>query len=582
MRHIFIYASLFFLAFGSSNKSPLSNHGGIIPAKRNKLNKIFVISVGVSAKFNNEYKINQGEYAVQIPCPTCITDAKGISRYIKDLKRKLPNTIDTVLSWEYPMQLASKKNLDEAFFQIQQQSAPDDILLFYYASASWGNTLNAETKQFEGYYNLKDDNNGYSQNESFTLSDLKTLTDRIAARRQLVVFDTGFGDLIQNDFYKNFFSDNPTQALFTQKERIILCPETSSSESMDVDGMLKGDLFKLITNMPDSLNVFTLFDDQKQTMIKKSRFKKFMQQWYQVQQEGFAQIKILREQQYLEILTAIKPIQNNGKRGNILLNSTASKEKEENLADEELKKKAQKKALVIATNKYMANQQWPDLRNALNDGEVFAGLLKKNGYNVISKINATQDDILDAITELCNNSSNPYDQHIVYIAGHGYYDKVQKAGFVVCYDSKALKEINNPGAKELKYYLDYTVLFRNMELLNKVVLITDVCFGGTSMNSMLQSKQTVTPLKKETPEKNPYKRVLSSGIIEVDDFVRLHNGTVSDHSPFAEKLLSQFQQTKANSLSFESLFDALNKPSLMPRPIEFIFGENVKPNEFIF
>lgn len=583
MRHLHVIAFLMIVALIPSFNAAAADYG-VSPNKRSRLNKVFVISIGVSAKLNkNEFNIQPGtEYAVQFPCPTCVKDAKGIGQYMQALKKRLPNNIDSVISWEFTNGTAGKSNINEAFFQIQQRSTPDDVLLFYYASASWGNTLNPESNEFEGYYDLQDGNNGYNKTGAFTLSDLKTMTDRVAARRQLLVFDTGFGDLIQTDFYKNFFSDNPAQAVFTQKERIIVCPETSSSESRDVDGELKGDLFKLISNMPDSFHVFTLFDDQQQTMVRKSKYKKFMERWFQVQQEGFAQVKILREQQYLQILTAIKPIQSNGKRGNVVINSGGKKEDETKLADETLQKNAVKKALVIATNGYDARQQWPDLRNAINDGEVFAALLKKNGYQVTIKINAPQDDLLDAITELSRSSNNPYDQHVVYIAGHGLYDTADKAGYIVCKDSKPLKDPNNPSAKELKYYLDYTVLFRNMEQLNKVVLITDVCFGGTSMNSMLQSKQTVDPQKNEQPQKNPYRRVLSSGIIEVDDFVKLHNGTISKHSPFAEKLLAQFRQAKSGSMSFEFLFDALNKPGLKPRPVEFIFGENIKPNEFVF
>lgn len=582
MRQMYILTSFFTLLCLQAFSTPTGTFGTIL-GNRNKLNKVFVISIGVSGKYNTPATVQPDQtYLVQFPCPTCETDARGISQYIKGLKKSLPNSIDTVISYEFSTSSASKKEMNEAFFQIQQQSKADDVLLFYYASSNWGNTINKETNLFERYYNLIDGNKQYSSDAAFTLSDLKTLTDRVAARRQLVIFDTGSGELIQADFYKNFFSDNPAQAIFTQKERIILCPENYSSQSKDIDGVEKGDLYKLISNMPTTLNVFTLFEDGQQNMVKKSRFKEFMQRWYQVQQEGFAQVKILREQQYLQILTAIKPIQSNGKRGNVLINRGGKKEDETKLADETLQKNAVKKALVIATNEYDARQQWPDLRNAINDGEAFAALLKKNGYQVTIKINAPQDDLLDAISELSNSSNNPFDQHIVYIAGHGYYDESQKAGFIVCNDSKPLKDLNNPGAKELKYYLDYTVLFRNMEQLNKVVLITDVCFGGTSMNSMLQSKQTVDPKKNEQPQKNPYKRVLSSGIIEVDDFVKLHNGGISKHSPFAEKLLAEFNQAKSDSMSFELLFDALNKPSLKPRPVEFIFGENIKPNEFVF
>ena len=134
---------------------------------------------------------------------------------------------------------------------------------------------------------------------------------------------------------------------------------------------------------------------------------------------------------------------------------------------------------------------------------------------------------------------------------------------------------------ELDSYLDYTVLFKNIDAsLNKIVFITDVCFGGISGNSLLQSKININPNNEKDKLKNPYKKVLASGVTVVDDFIRLQNG-VSENSPFAAALLDILKNKKEN-LNFEGLFSEIKKKRLSPSPIDFIFGTVVMPSDFVF
>jgi hypothetical protein len=195
--------------------------------------------------------------------------------------------------------------------------------------------------------------------------------------------------------------------------------------------------------------------------------------------------------------------------------------------------------------------------------------------------NKPRDSIMAAISELCDDVSNPYNQYVIYFAGHGFYNTRQNAGYIVCKNSKAIKDYAKPSMVELDSYLDYTVLFKNIDAaLNKVVFITDVCFGGTSLNSLMQAKATISPNSERDKLKNPYKRVLASGVTEVDDFIKLQNG-VSENSPFASALLD-ILKTKKGSLSFEDLFSEIRKKQLCPSPIDFTFGTIAKPSEFLF
>ena len=567
----FRYVSVFILLFFLNN----SLHAGRIIVS-NSLNKVYVISIGISREDNN---ITARSFYVNAPCEVCLSDAKGFPVYLNDLKKKLPGTIDSVISYSYINADIDVDELYKTFRKIQDQAKAGDVFVFYYAGSAWGMHKNVETGNNEGFYliNNKQKDSANVARYSFTLSILKALTDRIAAQRQLIIFDTGNGQVIAPDYYKNFFSDNPAKAFFTKKNRIVICPENISSESVDEKtGVYKGDLFKVISSMPDSLNVFTFFDTEDHSSQSINNYKNFMKDWYAQQLHCRAQLKVLQEKEYLQILTAIKPDLANRKRG-----ADGDEPPETGKVDSTFGSR-KKKALVIATNIYEASL-WRPLRNPVNDGRAVAEILQKDyGYQVDTLFNAAGDIVLDAISRLCDDVENPYSQYIIYFAGHGYYDPKQKTGYVVCRDSKPIKELYRPSMSELKSYLDYTVLFKKIDAsLNKVVLITDVCFGGTALNSVLPINPNIDPKAGKDKLKNPYKRVLASGITEVDDFIRLQSGEISGNSPFAMALMDILKNKKEH-LSFETLFSDIAQKKLSPDPVDFIFGSISKPSEFIF
>jgi|GEM_PF-6855896 len=559
-----------------------TNGGGPgLPIKKDR-KTVYVISIGLS---NNENKyIKDSSNKIEFyntSCPVCLTDATGLTAYIKQLRNKTVNQIDTVVAYQFINKDINLDSLYKVFVNIQNSAKPKDIFVFYYAGISLGKTFT--NGAIEGFYainkkiGIPDKDNIYS----FNLRILKALTDRIAATRQLIIFDTGEGGIIEADYYKNFFSDNPAEAYFTRKNRIVICPEHMSSETNDPkDGTKKGDLFRVISNMPDSLNVFTLFDTTMYSrMTPHSVYKKFMKTWYEQQLDCGAQIKILKEVDYLRLLSAIKNnYAGSGKRG--IGSDESGNPKSDEAALTMAKRK--KKALIIATGDFDASGQWRPLKNAVNDGIAVADILQKEyGYEVQTVFNKPKDSILNAINNLCNEPANPYSQYIIYFAGHGFYDPRQHSGFIVCKNSRAIKDLARPNPVELDSYLDYRILFGVIDAsLNKVVFITDVCFGGTSLNSVIQSHASTTPMSEKDKQKNPYKHVLASGVTEVDDFVRVQNG-ISENSPFAMALLGILKSKKDN-FSFEDLYSEIKRKGLNPSPIDFIFGTDAKPSEFLF
>jgi hypothetical protein len=266
-KFIFLIA---FLICILSLKSTLSFAGYVKKIKQ----KVYVISIGISNKNDSIPNFNNGFYFLN-ECKACLSDASGIVNYISKLK-----SVDTVIKYEYINSNINIDTLYKTFSDVQKKATASDIFMFYYAGISWGKMYNTELSSNEGFYALNKINTYQDiNNNSFTLRTLKVLTDRIAAQRQLIVFDAGEGGIIENDYYKNFFSANPIDAYFTKKNRVVICPENFSFESYDKkEGIIKGDLYKVISNMPDSLNIFNLFDTsyKKSSSTNNTTYKRFM------------------------------------------------------------------------------------------------------------------------------------------------------------------------------------------------------------------------------------------------------------------------------------------------------------------
>jgi len=526
--------------------------------------KLYVLSIGFSPAATEK----TGSYTSYMPCDICLSDAKGMAAYFEQLNKRR-RIASEVITYTYTAGITTD-TLNAIFNRLQLLLQPQDVLVFYYASSSWG-IRQDENNNPEGLYVLSAEKAG-NDYQGFTLRQLKMFTDRIAAKKQLIIFDTGNGDVIQPDYYRNFFSDNVSEALFSRKNRVIFCPEKYSSETYDpVTKTVKGDMYKAISSLPDTFNVMNVFD----TGVSRNgnAYKQFMRNLYANQLGLLTHITILKEVDYLKMLSAIK-IQGDGKRGFSLPNKP--------VAIDSSFTQRKKKAVIIATSQYGA-PIWQTLTNPVNDGAAAEQLFKKMGYEVVALYNQPKDEILNALSEVTGSEvKNPYDQFIIYFAGHGYYDPRQKAGYIVCADSKNLKDPFKPTMTELGSYIDYTVLFRNLNELNKVVLITDVCFGGTSVNSMLQASKEADPSGERNKQLNPFKKVLASGIREVDDFIRYQDGSISRHSPFAAALMNVLGRA-SKPLSFEEVYAQLKSDaSLNPTPIEASFGLEKIPNTFVF
>lgn len=544
-----------------------------------KKQRVFVLSIGFEGKQNWKPadKIDLFGYTY---CPTCKSDATFLASYFQKINGTKDRQVDTVITRVIDGPI-TQDSLFAEFASLRSAMRTDDIFIFYYASGFWGSMTNAVSGQQESYYLLStqiSSEQNVSQ-YSFTLKTLKQLTDQLPGKDQLIVFDTGLGEVIRRDFNANFFSSDPVTASATRKNRLVLCAEKTGSESRDsADGKVKGDIVRIITSMPVANNITQLFTgkDAKGDL----RYKATMTSLWNAQNCCYATIQLLSENDYLQTLLHISSNLGGAKRST--MTRPAASEKAATPSPAMLMEKRRKHAIIIASNQYQAGQLWRELVTPGNDAREIAGILKKQyGYDTTLLWNPGKKDMLRVIDEIVYNEEiNPYSQYIIYFAGHGYWAPNRKLGYIVPSDALSLTDPYKPASQELDTYLDYATLFGMLNQLNKVLLITDVCFGGTSFNSLMGRQNEVNPDKDETNKSvNPYRLILASGITEVDDFVRLHDGSVSKHSPFASGLIDILKGANGK-LSVETLFAQLKDRELNPTPVSRLFGSITEPNEF--
>jgi hypothetical protein len=219
-------------------------------------------------------------------------------------------------------------------------------------------------------------------------------------------------------------------------------------------------------------------------------------------------------------------------------------------------------ALVIGTDIYNGKPDWGNLNNPCYDAKSIAASLEKNfNFNVSLLLDMPADSIYKQILKL-STSLSPTDQLFVFVAGHGDFDeKLFDDGFIVCSNSKPLKE--DPYRNT---YIQYSKLSRMINKLpaQQILLMLDVCFGGTFDERVARSKNRskTTPADmdsesffREKMKKKTRLYLTSGGKIEVPD------GYSGQHSPFAVKLLQAMDAKGGSSgiLTASDLFKFVEK-----------------------
>ncbi|MFZ6010095.1 MAG: caspase family protein [Bacteroidota bacterium] len=233
-------------------------------------------------------------------------------------------------------------------------------------------------------------------------------------------------------------------------------------------------------------------------------------------------------------------------------------------------------ALLFLTDKY---DNWGSLVNPIFDGRALASTLEKiYGFKVDVVENPSQDQIFRKIREYTEKKYQPLDQLMIFFAGHGYFDEAFKEGFVVVKES--LKD--DPGKTS---YVSYNRLRNVLNVIpcEHVLLMMDVCFGGTFDDAIASSR-----------EADVYKDVSQSEFIIRKLAVRtrkyltsggkqyVSDGIPGKHSPFAKRVLEAFNSLGGNDgiLTLTEMYPYVEK--LTPEPRLGKFGNDAPGSEFVF
>ena len=205
-------------------------------------------------------------------------------------------------------------------------------------------------------------------------------------------------------------------------------------------------------------------------------------------------------------------------------------------------------ALVIGINSYSG--YWPHLKNAVNDAEGLAEILKKSYvfndiYTLIDK-EATRKNILDKLDWLSRNLTKD-DNLLIFYSGHGQYNKILNKGFWVPVDATSNSVADYISNSDLKTFIGGIPS-------KHTLLITDACFAGDIFRGAPTQTIPFDPNNMERYYREVYNKqsrdaLTSGGLEEVMD-----NGK-NNHSIFTYYLIKTLQENQNKYMDATQLYN---------------------------
>ena len=234
------------------------------------------------------------------------------------------------------------------------------------------------------------------------------------------------------------------------------------------------------------------------------------------------------------------------------------------------------RAIIFATNIY---DSFSELVNPVIDATTVAEELQSNYYVQTELIvNPTLKEAIEKIREYAKLEYGPNDNLLIFFAGHGIYDEVFKEGYVISRDSKS----DDVAKTSYLSHSNLRTMVNNVPC-NHILLVMDVCFGGT-FDPLIASKSRAVDMYSEVTNdefierKKKYKTrlYLTSGGKEY-----VPDGRPGHHSPFARKFLEALRNYGGPDgiLTMNEIILYVEKVEPQPRFGEF--GDNEPGSDFI-
>ncbi|HAN19872.1 MAG: hypothetical protein A2X13_12900 [Bacteroidetes bacterium GWC2_33_15] len=234
------------------------------------------------------------------------------------------------------------------------------------------------------------------------------------------------------------------------------------------------------------------------------------------------------------------------------------------------------RALIFATSIY---DSFSELVNPVIDASTIAEELQTN-YFVQTElvVNPTLNETIQKIREYAKLEYTQNDNLVIFFAGHGIYDEVFKEGYVISRDSKS----DDVAKTSYLSHSNLRTMINNIPC-NHILLVMDVCFGGT-FDPIIASKSRAADMYTEVTNeefiqrKQKYKTrlYLTSGGKEY-----VPDGRPGHHSPFARKFLESLRNYGGNDriLTMNEIIQYIERVEPQPRFGEF--GDNEPGSDFL-
>jgi uncharacterized caspase-like protein len=235
--------------------------------------------------------------------------------------------------------------------------------------------------------------------------------------------------------------------------------------------------------------------------------------------------------------------------------------------------------IVIGINSYTG--YWPKLKNAVNDAEGMAYVLKKyylfdTVYSILDK-DATRRNIIQKFEWLTKYLSKN-DNLLIFYAGHGQFNKELNKGFWVPVDAASNSIADFISNNDVKTFLSGIPS-------KHTLLITDACFAGDIFRGKPTESVAFDPNNMEKYYQEVYRKqsrlaLTSGGIEEVSDAGK------DQHSIFTYYLIKALQENSKKYLDANQLFNefriAVSNNSEQTPMLQVVRDTDDEGGQFIF
>lgn len=391
---------------------------------------------------------------------------------------KLVSRKDSVLSkWLFQHTLLNEEatgdNILRAFQDVIQKAGPNDTFIFDFSgySLNYAHAGGYTETIFIPHTKAALSDTTQLIKAGISLRKLREMMEFIKARNQLMVIEAGYGEQFSAELMQLLIESNPEKAEVLDRDRIIVIPSkigedyTRCRDSVYQNGPLHHFLISL-----RQASIFDLFTNKRAVVMDTWRQEMDCSPSSAVRTDALFYTQFIFERDLLRLVIRQKATPKMRGVGVAPLTPEPTD-----------KTPYQRHALLIGTSKYRAADS---LKTPLNDIRAVERLLS-NEYGFKTKLLANQpkDSIMAQLVRYARTLDST-SQLLIYVAGHGGFDETFGDGYLLFSDSKPIGQ--DPYRQS---YLFYSQLER---LLNKtsarqILLVLDVCFGGTFERTIAES-----------------------------------------------------------------------------------------------